>query len=85
MTHTGDRDPAQQHPVHGLEHGTTTPTGQQTVVDLDGIVAIATITASVIGRPLTPGESSRLKTAWTQAHPRTLPAIADQAQALTAP
>ena len=85
MTHIGDRDTAQQRPVRGFEHGTATPTGQQTVVDLDGIVAIATITASVIGRPLTPGESSRLKTAWTQAHPRTLAAIDDQAQALTTP
>lgn len=33
------------------------------VVDLDDIVVIATITAGVIGRPLSPGESSRLKTA----------------------
>ncbi len=51
------------------------------VVDLDDIVAIATITAGVIGRPLSPGESSRLKTAWNQATPRTLAAIADHLDA----
>ncbi|WP_044508604.1 hypothetical protein [Gordonia sp. KTR9] len=51
------------------------------VVDLDDIVAIATITACVIGRPLSPGESSRLKTAWNQDTPRTLAALADQLDA----
>ncbi len=35
----------------------------------------------VIGRPLSPGESSRLKAAWNQATPRTLAAIANQLDA----
>ena len=46
-------------------------------VSLDGIVAVSRIVGGVLGRPLDPSESSRLKTAWQTTRPRTLASIAD--------
>ncbi|WP_143690492.1 hypothetical protein [Williamsia sterculiae] len=47
-------------------------------VDLDGIVAIADIVAAMLGRPLTPFESSRLKTAYQATAGGTLTDLAGQ-------
>jgi transcriptional regulator with XRE-family HTH domain len=45
-------------------------------VSLDGVVAVSQIIAGVLGRGLSPSESSRLRTAWTSASPRTLDSVA---------
>ncbi|SIS23057.1 hypothetical protein SAMN05445060_4042 [Williamsia sterculiae] len=47
-------------------------------MDLDGIVAIADIVAAMLGRPLTPFESSRLKTAYQATAGGTLTDLAGQ-------
>ena len=47
-------------------------------VSLDGVVAVSRIVAGVVGRGLSPGESSRLRTAWRATTPRTLEAVADR-------
>lgn len=52
------------------------PTATDSELDLDDIVALARIAAGIIGHPLSPDQSSRLKTAWTSSHPRTLRSIA---------
>lgn len=45
-------------------------------VSLDGVVAVSRIVAGVVGRGLSPSESSRLRSAWMSASPRTLEAVA---------
>lgn len=52
-------------------HATTDPE-----LDLNDIVTLARIAAGIIGHPLSPDQSSRLKTAWTSSNPRTLHSIA---------
>lgn len=46
-------------------------------VSLDGVVAVSRIVSGVLGRGLSPTESSRLRTAWLSASPRTLESVAD--------
>lgn len=53
-------------------------------VSLDGIVAVSRILGGLLGRPLDPSESSRLKAAWHTTGPRTLASIADQLDPPTA-
>lgn len=45
-------------------------------VSLDGVVAVSRIVAGVVGRGLSPSESSRLRAAWASAAPRTLDSVA---------
>ena len=53
-------------------------------VSLDGIVSVSRILGGLLGRPLDPSESSRLKAAWQTTGPRTLTSIADQLDPPTA-
>jgi transcriptional regulator with XRE-family HTH domain len=52
----------------------TPPPGD--TVSLDGVVAVSRILAGVVGRGLSPSESSRLRAAWVSASPRTLVSVA---------
>lgn len=45
-------------------------------LDLDDVVAVATIVEAMLGRPMTPNESSRLKSAYQRGG--TLAGFADQ-------
>lgn len=47
-------------------------------VSLDGVVAVSRIVAGVVGRGLSPDESSRLRAAWTATSLRTLNSVASQ-------
>jgi len=47
-----------------------------TRLDLDDVVAVATIVEAMLGRPMTPNESSRLKSAYQRGG--TLTGFADQ-------
>lgn len=53
----------------------TPPPGD--TVSLDGVVEVARILAGVLGRPLSPSETSQLKSAWQSTSPRTLASIAN--------
>lgn len=48
------------------------------IVEADDVMVVSRIVAGVVGRGLSPSESSRLRMAWRSASPATLIEIADQ-------